>query len=167
MAGNHNMVTNAGLRLTIRAGTGDGTGIVQAKALLIDRRCHGPGPGNGAFQIIGHLVHTGNYYYRVRTVNNSCDTVAGAVNIHHLSVHAESIGTGDKHIGRKTGFCDLIPLFGTFAFIPVKGLVVTCIQRYLCPADRVDGRASSFVPQYTASKWRFFKFFTKSSPRLL
>ena len=48
MAGDNNMVANASLGLTIGAGSGDGAGIVQTEALLIDGRCHGSCAGNGA-----------------------------------------------------------------------------------------------------------------------
>ena len=54
--------------------------------------------GNGGVQSIFHLVHAGNDDDMLRTVDDGCYPVAIAVNIHHLAVQAQGVGTGDEYI---------------------------------------------------------------------
>ena len=67
MASDQNLITDAGLALAIGAGSGDGTGIIQSKPLLVQRGGDRSGSGDGILQSIGDLVHAGDDQHFLRT----------------------------------------------------------------------------------------------------
>ena len=129
MTGDDDMIANAGFGLAIRANTGNTAGIGAAKTLLIPGRCHGTGAGNGIFQGIANLIHAGNDQNILRAADNGRDPVAVTVNVDHLAIQAQTVGTGEEIIRKMTFPHGLFPLFGCGATVTVNGTIITLMQR--------------------------------------
>ena len=128
MAGNDNLIADTICLFAVAAATGDGARSIPQEALLVGRCCHRSGPGDGILQGIHNLVHPGNHDDLFGAIANSCYPVSGSVDIHHLTIQADSIGTGKEAITAKPFSGDTLQLFRGGAGTSVQCRVIPLLD---------------------------------------
>ena len=99
MAGDEQLIADAISADAVLAGAGALTGSVIGKTLDVGRSRYRASTNHSLLQRITNLIHPRNDQHRIRPERNGSRSVSGSVNVDHLPIQAQRIGTGEEHIG--------------------------------------------------------------------
>ena len=148
VTGNQNLIANAGKILTITTGTSRRAGIIIIESLIVHGCSNRTGAVNGIFQGILYLVHTGYDNNALGSVNDGCNAVTGTVDIDHLAIQTDGIGTGQENVSKERPLHGGILFLSSFKLIAVNGSIRTVIHR-IQKADLLAGNGSA--PAHTGT----------------
>ena len=112
MAGDQKLVANTVRTGAVVAGAGGIAGGCNPEPLGIGGSRNAAGPLHCLLQGVADLVHARHHDHRIRPLDNGRHPVAVAVDVHHLPIQTQGIGSGEEHIRRQALLHQLLPLLG-------------------------------------------------------
>ena len=121
--GDEDLIADTSFRFAVCADSGYTTGGHPIKPLFVHRCGNGSGPGNGGFQGVTDLVHSGNDQNTFGAVDDGGNPVSDAVDVYHVTVHAQGVGTSEENIAEQAVLHGLSAFLRCCAPFPVNGTV--------------------------------------------
>ena len=107
VASDDDLIADATFGFAIGACAGNAAGGLIQKTLLVGRCGDGSCPADSFFQRVHDLIHTGDDQDLFGAINDSANPVAAAVDIDHLAIQAQAVGTGEEYVSKHQGLnCD-------------------------------------------------------------